>query len=220
MISRQNFDCSVYFILDPSLCAGRDPVDVARAAIRGGVTMLQYRDKGSLADTIIHNLRKLKDIASKADVPFLINDHVDIAKEVGADGVHLGQDDMNPEQAREILGPEAIIGVTAFTEDQIAAINPDIVDYIGMGPFYTTQTKKNKPILGEEGARRFRELAALSPVPVVGIGGITPDNAGAVIKAGAHGVAMMRSVSESSDPEEAASAFVNAIGDSRLREAC
>ncbi len=210
---RKPFILSIYFIADPTLCAGREVADVVAAALRGGVAMVQYRDKGcptALRDNILHNAKLVRKAVSRyneeagKEVPFLINDHVEIAREVGADGVHLGQGDMSAGEAREILGSEAIIGLTAFTEDQIRAVDPEVVDYIGTGPFYETHTKKGKPVLGAE---KFAALAALSPVPVVGIGGITPDNAEAVIAAGAQGVAMMRSVSEAEDPEAAARGF-------------
>ena len=104
------------------------------------------------------------------------------------------------------MGADAIIGQTAFTEAHIAAVDPAIVDYIGTGPFYPTQTDKGKPVLGAEA---FAELVALSPVPVVGVGGITPSNAAAVIDAGADGVAMMRSISEADDISAAVQAFKN-----------
>lgn len=216
---KKSLDLSIYFVADPTLCGGREVADVVAAALRGGVSMVQYRDKGcphATRDLIMHHAQAVRDAVYRhnretgADVPFLVNDHVEIAREVGADGVHLGQGDMSAKEARKILGPEAIIGLTAFTEDQIRAVDPAVVDYIGTGPFYETHTKKGKPVLGAPefgGNGEFSRLAALSPVPVVGIGGITPDNAAAVIAAGAQGVAMMRSVSEAEDPEAAARAF-------------
>lgn len=196
---------SLYFIADPECCGGRDVVDVARAAVRGGVTIVQYRDKTNAARERAKNARALKDALN---VPLLINDHVDTAIEVNAHGVHLGQGDMPVLEARDLLGPEAIIGLTAFTEDHIAALDAAKVDYIGTGPFYPTQTDKGKPVLGAE---RFAALAALSPVPIVGIGGITPDNAAAVIEAGASGVAVMRAIGEADDPEEVAAAFKDVL---------
>ena len=209
---KKSLDLSIYFVADPGLCAGRDVADVVAAALRGGVTMVQLRDKGASLSTA----RRVRDVVrvyneeSGSHVPFLINDHVEIARGIGADGVHLGQGDMAAAQAREILGPEAIIGLTAFTQEQIRAVDRGVVDYIGTGPFYETHTKKGKPVLGPPetgGNGEFARLAALSPVPVVGIGGITPENAAAVIAAGARGVAMMRSVSEADDVEGAARGF-------------
>ncbi len=204
MACRQNFDLSVYFILDPSVCAGRDPSCVAQAAIRGGVTMLQLRDKSGDEGAVVALVEKLLPLTMQANIPLLVNDYAKLSRDSGADGVHLGQDDMSPEEAREILGPDKIIGVTAFEEAHFRALDPAIVDYAGTGPFYPTQTDKGKLVLG---AAEFGRLRALSPVPVVGIGGITPDNAAAVIEAGADGVAMMRAISEAPDPEAMARAF-------------
>lgn len=199
-----NFNPSIYFIIDPSLCAGRGVADVVMAAVRGGVTMVQYRNKSSDMAHIMAEAAMLSELLKPEGVPFLINDHVDVAFAVGADGVHLGQGDVSVLEARTKLGPDAIIGQTAFTPEHMAAIDPAVVDYVGTGPFYATKTDKGKPVLGVEG---FKAVAVLSPVPVVGIGGITPENAQAVLDAGAAGIAMMRSVSEAADVETAAGRF-------------
>lgn len=209
---RHSFDLSVYLVADPSLCGGRAIVDVVRAALRGGATLLQYRDKVNGDDLVAENALALQRVAREFGVPFLINDHVEIAVRIGADGVHIGQGDMSAAEARARMGAGAIIGVTAFTEGHVAAIDPAVVDYIGTGPFYETLTDKGKPVLG---AARFAELVELSPVPVVGIGGITAGTAGAVIEAGADGVAMMRAVSAADDVEAAARAFVGAVDTAR-----
>lgn len=194
-------DLSVYFIVDPSLCDKRRPEDVVEQAIRGGASIIQFRDKISAKEEVYHMACCLRDVAYDYSVPFVINDYVDIAYEICADGVHIGQGDMPAAQARSVLGPGALIGVTAFTPSQIAAIDPQYVDYIGTGPVYPTQTDKGKPVLGVDG---FSSMAALSPVPVVGIGGIDATNAAPVIQSGAHGVAMMRSISQADDVADAA----------------
>ncbi|MCE7886814.1 MAG: thiamine phosphate synthase [Alphaproteobacteria bacterium PRO2] len=210
---RRKFDLSVYFVADPSLCSGRDLNDVVRGAVAGGVTMVQLRSKRGTSLEFLEQARMLRKLLN---IPFLINDRVDIAQDVGADGVHLGQGDMYAAEARRILGPDKIIGVTAFTREHFAAIDPDAVDYAGTGPFYATKTEKGKPVLGPEG---FRALVKISPVPVVGIGGITPANAAAVIENGAAGVAMMRSISEAPEPKKAAYAFTSTVATARLRKA-
>ena len=213
---RRTFDLSVYFVADPSLCGGRDVADVVAAAIRGGATLIQLRNKTDKLTTIHKQARDIRQITRAARVPFLINDYIDVAFNVGADGVHLGQGDSSPTQAREILGRDRIVGLTAFMPAHMAAVDPDIIDYVGTGPFYETQTDKNKPVLGAEG---FATLAALAPVPVVGIGGITADNAAAVMQAGASGVAMMRSISAAADPESAARKIACAINTTKLKVA-
>lgn len=211
---RKTFDLRLYFIADPECCAGRDIVEVVRAAVRGGVTMVQYRDKKNPKDIIIHNAVRLKEViftapsphggegwGEGAGIPLIINDYIDIARECGADGVHLGQGDADPAKAREILGPEAIIGLTAFTPAHMRDIDPDVIDYVGTGPVFPTKTDKGKPVLGLE---KFRNLCELSPVPVVGIGGITADKAPDVLKAGARGAAIMRAIGCANDVKQAA----------------
>ena len=209
---RNNFDLSVYFVADPSVCSGRALVDVVKAAADGGVTMVQLRDKsGAFKDAVA-----IRDILKPLKIPFLINDNVELAKKIDADGVHLGQGDMNPAEARKILGEDKIIGLTAFEENHFKVLDPAIVDYAGTGPFYLTQTKPGKPVLGAEA---FEKLARMSPVPVVGIGGIAPDGVASVIENGAAGVAMMRAISESSNPQLAATNFKNAVAAARQRKA-
>ncbi len=204
MTYRYNFDLSVYFIADPSACGGRDICDIVSYAIKGGVSMVQLRNKsGDLAE-IESQAIDIKEILAESAIPFIINDHVELAAKIGADGVHIGQGDMSASKARDIIGESAILGVTAFTREHFAAIDVDIIDYVGTGPCYPTLTKPDKHVLSVQG---FAELAKDSPVPVVGIGGITPQNAGAVINAGASGVAMMRSISMADSPKSAARAF-------------
>lgn len=205
---RAKLNLSVYCILDPAVCAGRDVADIALSAAQGGVTMIQLRDKSGDAAEVTARARAVQAVLRPFGVPFILNDYVEIAAAIGADGVHIGQEDMPPEAARGIIGPAAILGVTAFTSAHMARIDSKIVDYVGTGPFYATQTKPNKPVLGAQG---FTALVPLSPVPVVGIGGITPQNAPMVMRAGAAGVAMMRAISEAPDPRAAAQEFVKAV---------
>lgn len=198
------FDLSVYFVADPSCCAGRPVEGVVLAALKGGVTVLQLRNKRSPRDDVFEQAVRLGALADDFGVPLLINDYPDIALESKARGVHIGQGDMSPAQARALLGAGAVIGLTAFRAEHFAAIERGVVDYAGTGPVYPTQTDKGKPVLGPEG---FSMMIADAPVPVVGIGGISAENAGAVIRAGARGVAVMRAISEAPDPEEAARAL-------------
>ncbi len=207
---RYSFDLSVYFVADPSVCGERDICDVVKAALEGGVTMVQYRDKTSSPSQVWHNAERLKILLGEYNVPFLLNDHVDVVKEIGADGVHVGQGDMPVDAVRRFLGEDVIIGLTAFSEAHLLAVDPAVVDYVGTGPFYATKTKPDKAVLGAEA---FANLVGRSPVPVVGIGGITAENAAEVICAGADGVAMMRAVSEAEDVERAARWFVQVVRD-------
>lgn len=201
---RNRFDLSVYFVADPHACAGRDVADVVMAAVKGGVTMVQLRNKIDPKPVVAAQAAMLCELLKPLGVPFLVNDYVDIAWDVGADGAHIGQGDIAPVDARKMLGDAAILGLTAFTPEHMAAVDPALVDYVGTGPFFPTKTDKGKPVLG---ADKFAEIIKLSPVPVVGIGGISPENAAEVWGAGADGLAMMRSVSEADDPEAAARLF-------------
>ncbi len=197
---KRSFDLSLYFVADPACCAGRDIADVVMAAVKGGVTMVQLRNKADSKIVVAAQAAMLAEMLKNSGVIFLVNDYPDIAHDADADGVHIGQGDLTPAEARRIIGSDKILGLTAFTPDHIAAVDPDIVDYIGTGPVYPTKTDKGKPVLGPE---KFSGLVKLSPVPVVGIGGITAENAAAVIKAGAAGIAVMRAISEGDDIEAA-----------------
>lgn len=212
MMYRKNFDLSIYFIADSSVCAGRAIEDVVAAAVRGGATMVQLRNKVCSHDIVADEARLVQSILADSNVSFIINDHVELAADIGADGVHIGQEDMSAKEARNIIGTDAILGLTAFTRTHYDALDPEIIDYVGTGPFHATLTKPDKPVLGADG---FAALAKTSPVPVVGIGGVTPENSGDVIAAGAQGVAMMRAVSEAADPEAAARHFVKAVEGAR-----
>lgn len=219
-IARYNFNLGVYFVADPSLVNSQYSFEeVIMQALKGGVSMIQLRDKSENKDQIYRHAKEIQEIlslhkkrqpqsSSFSSVRFVINDHVDIAKDIQCDGVHIGQEDMCAKQARAFLGEDAIIGLTAFTKEQIKKVDSRVIDYIGVGPFYETKTKKGKPVLG---AQAFKELVSLSCVPVVGIGGIEPGNAYAVIKSGAKGVAMMRSISCSEDPQSSASSFCKVV---------
>ena len=212
MIFRNNFDLSVYFIADSSVCDGRAVEDVVAAALRGGATMVQLRNKDCSRDIVIDEAKRIQGVLADSDVPLIINDYVELAAEIGADGVHIGQDDMSIRDARNIMGDNAILGLTAFTRGHYDKIDADIIDYVGTGPCYSTLTKPDKPVLGVSG---LMQLVNNAPVPVVGIGGITPENTADVISAGAKGVAMMRAISDAIDPEAAAREFVKSVNRAR-----
>jgi thiamine-phosphate pyrophosphorylase len=217
--NNKDLDLSVYFVADPDECGGKSVTDVVKNAVRGGVSMVQYRDKSGDKNRIRSTAREIKQWldtyqsqSGGRHIPFLINDHVDIAQEIDADGAHIGQDDMKAAAARDMLGKDKILGMTAFTPEHFHMMNATLVDYAGTGPFYPTKTDKGKPVLGRE---KFTALVKLSPVPVVGIGGITPLNAKAVFQAGAQGVAMMRSISLAQNPRDIAAQFLHAFKDAQ-----
>ncbi len=206
------FDLSIYFVADPHSCGGRSLDSVVLGALKGGITLLQLRNKEDGFETVFAQATVLKRLADDFGVPLLINDYPEVAMQCGAAGVHLGHEDDTPAEAREFLGPDAVIGMSSYLEQHFKDLSPKIVNYAGTGPFFASKTDKGKVVLGAE---RFSSLIKNSPVPVVAIGGITPERAGDAIRAGAKGVAMMRAISEADDPEAAARAFVIAVQQAR-----
>ncbi len=215
MASRRHFDLSVYVIIDPSICGDERVIEVARAALEGGATFLQLRNKHDPDNVVEKQARGIAEVlaaSSFSNVGFVIDDRVELAVIPGVDGVHIGQDDMGFKEARKLIGEDKILGLTAFTMEHYKKVDPDMVDYVGTGPVFPTMTKPDKAVLGVDG---LAKLVKLAPVPVVGIGGVTPNNAGEVIKAGAQGVAMIRAVVGVDDPKAATREFVNAVMEAR-----
>ncbi|MFO7837976.1 MAG: thiamine-phosphate kinase [Desulfosalsimonadaceae bacterium] len=197
-----------YFITDDapySPCFYRQ-VEIALAA---GATMVQYRSKQfSLED--FETVVALRGLCRRHFVSFLVNDDVVLAKAVAADGVHLGQADAGPQQARMVLGPQAIIGVSVSTPEELATTDLSACDYIGTGPVYATGTKADaNPVIGLSGLQAVAEKA---PVPAVAIGGITPGNIGDCMRSGAAGGAVISCITRSGDPQQAAREFGRASG--------
>jgi thiamine-phosphate pyrophosphorylase len=198
----KQFDLSVYLVTDRGLCRGRDLMETILAAVRGGVTLVQLREKQSETRDFVDLARELVKRLTPLGVALIINDRVDVAAASGAAGVHLGQTDMHPNDARTILGPDAIIGQSVDTVNEALAAEGLPVDYLGVGPVYATTTKDDAgPVLGPGGLVEFAERCKL---PFVGIGGIGLDNAGPVIAAGAHGVAVVSAICAADEPETAA----------------
>lgn len=205
---KPKLDLRLYAILDPALLpAGRDPLEAAEAAVRGGATVLQLRDKRSHTRAMVALARALRDRLAPSGVPLIVNDRVDVALAAGADGVHLGREDMEPHEARRLLGPERIVGVTVHRPEEADAVDPQVADYAGVGPVHPTKTKDpGDPPLGPEGlARLLAHLRARIPgFPCVAIAGITAENAAAAITAGADGVAAISAVFAAGNVEAAA----------------
>jgi thiamine-phosphate pyrophosphorylase len=200
-------DLRLNAIVDPERSGGYDLADQARLCAQGGATLIQLRDKLSDTRAMIATARAIKKALAPFGVPFVVNDRVDVALAARADGVHVGQDDMAVEDARKILGRDAIIGLSIKTVEQADAAPVDLLDYVGSGGVYVTGSKqqKNAPI-GPDGLARV--IAALharkETLPVCGIAGIDASNAAAVIAAGAGGVAVISALSMTPDPTAAA----------------
>lgn len=185
----------------------------ARIALRGGCRWIQLRMKGFTDEEVEPIARRLLEACREAGATFIIDDRVELAKRIDADGVHLGLSDMPVSEAREVLGLEKIIGGTANTFDDIRRQKQQSADYIGLGPFRTTTTKeKLAPIIGLEGYRNIVEQmnGAMMRVPVCAIGGITIDDVPAILATGIAGIAVSSAVLQAPDPEDMMRRFLSA----------
>jgi thiamine-phosphate pyrophosphorylase len=207
-------DLRLNAIIDPAVGGGYDLADLAGRVAAGGATLVQLRDKGGPTRAMVEEARAIKAVLIPFKVPLVVNDRVDVALAAGADGVHVGQDDMAAADARRLLGPAAIIGlsVSSFAEAEAAPV--ECIDYVGIGNVYATASKQlAKPPIGPEGfARIAAVLRRRTPaLPACGIAGINAANAGAVIAHGADGVAVISALSLTPDPAGAARALRDII---------
>lgn len=193
---------------------GRGHVDIAEAAVKAGVSIIQLRDKNASSRKLFDYAAQLREITKKADVLLIINDRIDIALAVEADGVHLGQDDLTLKEAKRILGNDYIIGISATCFDEAVVAARDGADYIGLGPIYPTPSKDDAtdPI-GIEGLISVRKVI---DIPIVAIGGITADNIVEVVRAGADGIAVISAVASAPNMVEAATELNSKIKSAKL----
>jgi thiamine-phosphate pyrophosphorylase len=195
-------DWGLYLVTDRRLAGARPLEDLVRAAVRGGVTAVQLREKECGTREFVELARGLKKLLEPLDIPLLINDRVDVALAAGADGVHVGQSDMQYGDARRLLGPDAIIGLSVETLEQGGQAASLDLNYLGVGPIFPTGTKPDAaPHLGIEG---LASLRAASRQALVAIGGINAANAAAVLRAGADGIAVVSAICAAGDPQAAA----------------
>ena len=194
-------DLTLYLVLDPDLCGGAaGMIATTLAALRGGVTVVQLRAPNWKKRAIAECARELLRVMP-ASVPLIINDHADVARAVGAAGVHVGQKDLSPEDCRLIVGPDAFVGQSISNIGELSSLSP-AADHIGIGPVFPTGTKKDAaPVVGLDG---LRSLLQHAPVPAVAIGGIHEGNARSVYETGVAGIAVVSAVCGQSDPEAAA----------------
>jgi thiamine-phosphate pyrophosphorylase len=213
--ARPGFDPTLYLVTDQRLCGERSLLDVVGLAVRGGATMVQLREKRLDMRALVDLARALKGLLEPFGVPLIINDRVDAALAVDAAGVHLGQSDMPAELARHLLGQNALIGLSVERLEHIAEAERLDVDYYGVSPVFPTPTKPDLGAAwGLSGLAAARQATAR---PLVGIGGIGPDNASAVLRAGADGVAVVSAICAAADPLRAAEELVLALRSGRDR---
>ncbi|RFB84676.1 thiamine-phosphate diphosphorylase [Rhizobium leguminosarum bv. trifolii] len=197
----KTFDLALYLVLDPDLCAGIGMVETARRAVAGGATMVQLRDKHAGTAGMVETGRALKQALDGTGARLVVNDDVEAAIAIGADGLHIGQEDMDAVRARAMIGPDMILGLSVETAALAAAVDPDLVDYTGVGPVFATPTKADhKQPIGFDG---LANLVKASPVPSVAIGGLKADHVAEVFAAGASGLAVVSAICGAPDPEAA-----------------
>lgn len=201
-MTSQHVDYALYVVTDAQLSRGRSHREVTEAAIRGGATIVQYREKNASTRQMIDEALELHDLCRAHGVPFIVNDRVDVALAVDADGVHVGQDDMPASLARKLIGPDKILGVSAENAEQARAAVAESADYVGAGAIFVTATKAdaNKPI----NIAGLLKIARACTIPMVGIGGINASNAASVIRTGADGIAVVSAIVSADDVERAA----------------
>lgn len=200
---------SLYLVMGPDVA---DPAALAAKAVAGGVTMIQWRDKGASTAEQVAAVRRL---VAAVPVPVLVNDRADVAVAAGAAGVHVGHGDLTPAEARRIVGPDAIVGVTIHSLAEAEAADGAPIDYASVGGVFETTSKHNpQPPIGIDGfasiAARLR--AHRAALPVIAIAGITAERATALAGAGADGVAVMSAITRAADPAEAAARLARAVG--------
>lgn len=205
----------VYLVTDRLLAAGRSEEDIVREALAAGVRWVQYREKNLAARQQVETAERLCRLVKAAGGCFLVNDRVDIAVAVGADGVHLGQEDMPLAFARRILGEDKVIGVSVSTVEEALRAEREGADYLGAGAVFATATKPEAGGIGLEGLKAIREAVSL---PLVAIGGITLENASAVIEAGADGIAVVSAIVRAAEVRRAAQQLLEKVRAAR-REA-
>jgi thiamine-phosphate pyrophosphorylase len=174
----------------------------------GGVGMIELRDRDNPRGAVERSGQTFRRLANTYGALFIVNDDPHLALELGADGVHVGQDDMDPADARKVMGPDAIVGLSTHSREQIEAAGGQPVDYISVGPIWETPTKEGRPGTGLE---LIRAAAEIAPRPWFAIGGIDPENVGDVVEAGAERLCVVRAIRDAENPRQAAESLFAAV---------
>ncbi|SFS38945.1 thiamine phosphate synthase [Halostagnicola kamekurae] len=207
-----------YLVTQSSLSEGRPTPEIVRAAIDGGIDAVQLRDKGLEARDRYEIGLECRELTDAAGIDLIVNDRVDLARAIDADGVHLGQSDLPVAVARDLLGPDAIVGCSASTVAEATRAEADGADYLGVGAIYGTSSKDVEKSKDGVGPDRIRDVVDAVSIPVVGIGGITAENAGPVVRSGATGVAVISQITAAADPRAATESLAEAVESARTND--
>ena len=199
----------LHVLTDTSLQSRFTHAELARLAILGGADTIQLRDKTASTRELIEIALRMKEICSSLGIPLIVNDRLDVALASQADGVHLGQDDFPLRLARQILGPDVIIGGSAAVLEQARTCLDEGADYVGFGPVFPTSSKEDAGTVS--GIHILKRVVETVPLPIVAIGGITINNIKEVMQAGAKGIAVISAVCCQKDPEEATRKLAQAL---------
>ena len=199
-MKKEDIDYSVYLVTDRRNKTDEEFLNIIEEAIKGGTTIVQLREKTASTKEFYDLALKVKEITSRYGVPLLINDRIDIALAVDSEGVHIGQDDMPADIAREIIGEDKILGVSASTVEEAKKAEIDSADYIGSGAVFPTATKDDADSVSEE---ELKEIVDSIDIPVVAIGGITIENAHTLKASGIAGFSVVSAIMSAEDPKEA-----------------
>lgn len=203
-------------IIGGPLCHGKDYAELTGEIVKAGARLIQLREKEADTRKLVEMARKMREVCHSSGALLVVNDRVDVAAAAGADGVHLGQDDLSPRMARSILGPEKIIGVSAGNLAEAEAAVAEGADYLGVGPVYFTTSKECDVPPG--GGSLIADVASQVKVPVIAIGGVTPENALPLLKAGAAGVAVISAVLAGPAPEREVERFMEVFANARRKQ--
>jgi thiamine-phosphate pyrophosphorylase len=205
-------DARLYVILDRVAARGRDLLTILDATLAGGCRLVQLREKEWPSGRLLPLAERLRDRCREAGATFVVNDRLDLALALGADGVHLGQDDLPPAAARPLLRPGMLLGLSTHSLEQARAAQAAGADYVAVGSMFPTGTKPDFELVGPQLIAKLRPEIA---VPLIGIGGITHDNVAQVIRAGADGVAVISAVCAAAEPEAATRRLLDLIEGAR-----
>jgi thiamine-phosphate pyrophosphorylase len=198
---RQNIDFTLYLVTDRSWLGERTLWDGIEEAIRGGATLVQLREKKISSKEYLELAQRVKEVTDRHDIPLIINDRIDIALAIDADGVHLGPEDLPVPIARKLLGDGKIIGSSASSVDEALLFQAQGADYLGVGAVFPTATKRDA---GKVSFEELMDIKTAVRIPIVAIGGITVENAPLVMKTGVDGVAVVTAIMDQTDIREAA----------------
>ena len=199
-MNKSNIDYSVYLVTDHRGKTDAEILNIIEQAIKGGTSVVQIREKTASTKEFYNLALKAKEITEKYNVPLIVNDRIDIALAVKSDGVHIGQDDMPAKVAREIIGEEMILGVSASTVEEAMKAESDGADYIGSGAVFPTATKDDADSVSKE---ELKEIVNSTSIPVVAIGGITIENAESLKDTGIDGFSVVSAIMNADDPKKA-----------------